>query len=244
MQVEKRIPVGGGLGGGSSDAARMLLALAYLWRLDGSAAIVAEKVVAVAQSLGSDVPFFLFGPSSICQGRGEIVQPVAPPRPGWALLILPQGISMPTGLVYQRFDALALGKAQARLDPPWPADRGDSRNVSRDISRAPGQEWLALSNVEETSLTSDELLPRLVNDLEEPAFAIAPELGRLRSELEQTLGRIVRMSGSGSTLFTLYDDERNAQSAARIITNRNIRAMAVKIAPPIHDDLENEKISV
>jgi 4-diphosphocytidyl-2-C-methyl-D-erythritol kinase len=178
--------------------------------------------------LGSDVPFFLFGPSSICQGRGEFVQPVAAPKPGWALLILPQGISMPTGLVYQRFDALALGKAQARLDPPWPAEN----DISRPTVLKTGREW--------TSLNSDELLPRLVNDLEEPAFAIAPELGRLRSEMEEILGRIVRMSGSGSTLFTLYDEERDARNAERLVTNRNVRAMAVQIAPTIQDDLENQ----
>ena len=93
---------------------------------------------------------------------------------------------MPTPRVYQVFDSLGLGKAQANHDQPeW-------------------RQW--------TSLSADELLPRLVNDLEAPAFQLSPHLGLLRNDLEQALGRIVRMSGSGSTLFTLFDEEDEAQA--------------------------------
>ena len=113
----KRYSAGGGLGGGSSDAARTLLGLN---RLLGTALTI-EQLAESASQLGSDVPFFLHGPSSICQGRGEIVHPIARPRPRWAVLVLPE-IAMPTPRVYQVFDSLGLGKAQAQLDPPWPAD--------------------------------------------------------------------------------------------------------------------------
>jgi 4-diphosphocytidyl-2-C-methyl-D-erythritol kinase len=206
VHLSKRIPAGGGLGGGSSDAARMLLGLNRYLQLD----LQVERLRQLAMKLGSDVPFFLFGPSSICTGRGEIVQPIAPPRPKWVVLILPD-IAMPTPRVYQVFDSLQPGKVEAGLDqPPW-------------------EQW--------TSLDADELLPRLINDLEAPAFAIAPHLGQLRGDLEQSLGRIVRMSGSGSTLFTLFDDPELARAAVESIARRGIRSMAVELGVKPSDDV-------
>jgi 4-diphosphocytidyl-2C-methyl-D-erythritol kinase len=72
IALRKCIPVGAGLGGGSSDAARTLIALNRLDRASLSTARLAE----MASRLGSDVPFFVHGPSSICKGRGELVTPV------------------------------------------------------------------------------------------------------------------------------------------------------------------------
>src|SRR5438874_981037 len=82
--LAKRIPSGAGLGGGSSDAAAALVGLNALWKLDLSA----SRLSAIAASLGSDVPFFLGGASSICTGRGEIVRPVARLDMKWAMLVL------------------------------------------------------------------------------------------------------------------------------------------------------------
>ena len=211
MHLSKRIPHGGGLGGGSSDRARTLLGLDRLMGMEQTI----EQLAPLATQLGSDVPFFLHGPSSICQGRGEIVEPIARPRPRFAVLILPE-IAMPTPRVYQVFDSLGLGKAQAEIcgagadQPPW-------------------QEW--------TSMNADELLPRLINDLEAPAFTIAPQLGLLRTTLEQALGRIVRMSGSGSTLFSLFDEEGAASKAVDTITRMGTRAITVELGVVPDDDL-------
>ena len=172
----KKIPAGAGLGGGSSDGARTLLGLDRLW----STHRAADYLSGFAARFGSDLPFFFFGPSSVCQGRGEIVRPIAPPRPKWALLMLPP-IHMPTAEVYRRFDAMHLGRDE-------------------DIEREP--DW-------STWVRSDArlLLDRLINDLEPPAFAISPALADLRKEMERNLSRPVRMSGSGSGLFTLYDSQ-------------------------------------
>src|SRR2546430_3028541 len=111
VHLTKRIPAGGGLGGGSSDAARMLLGLNRFLGME----YPIEKLAPLAAQLGSDVPFFLHGPSSICMGRGEIVHPIARPAPRWAVLMLPE-IAMSTPRVYQVFDSLGPGKAQAGLD--------------------------------------------------------------------------------------------------------------------------------
>src|SRR5689334_13715066 len=78
--LQKRIPVGAGLGGGSSDAARTLMGLNRLWRMGRAA----DELSAFAARFGSDLPFFFHGPSSVCRGRGEIVRPIARPAARWA----------------------------------------------------------------------------------------------------------------------------------------------------------------
>jgi 4-diphosphocytidyl-2-C-methyl-D-erythritol kinase len=201
VRLEKRIPMGAGLGGGSSDAASTLLALNELWRTQWPV----ERLAEMAASLGSDVPFFLHGTSAICRGRGELVQPLSPPQARFALLILPDR-AMPTAPVYRKFDEMRLGEAASlEAEPPW-------------------QEW--------TKLAARELLPKLVNDLEPAAFAIDPGLGKLRTELEQALGRVVRMSGSGSALFSLYDGHVEAgRDAAKVGRGEGVRTVVCEVAP-------------
>jgi 4-diphosphocytidyl-2-C-methyl-D-erythritol kinase len=205
--LQKCIPMGAGLGGGSSDAARTLLALNQLWGVGRAA----DDLSAFAARFGSDLSFFIYGPSAICRGRGEFVTPIGKPAPRWAVLILPE-VVMPTPEVYREFDAMRLGREQDLLDEPdW-------------------ESW--------TKLSSLELLPRLVNDLEAPAFAIAPSLGDLRSRIERIVARPVRMSGSGSSLFTLFDDGTEARDAsARIMRDTGERAPAVELSPSLRDDL-------
>jgi 4-diphosphocytidyl-2-C-methyl-D-erythritol kinase len=74
--VDKRIPMGGGLGGGSSDAATMLLALNHLWQLNLSR----EKLMQIGLKLGADVPVFIFGQSAWAEGVGELLSPITLPK--------------------------------------------------------------------------------------------------------------------------------------------------------------------
>jgi 4-diphosphocytidyl-2-C-methyl-D-erythritol kinase len=202
IHLEKSIPAGGGLGGGSSDAATTLLGLKELWNAKQNIGQLSE----IAAKFGSDVPFFLFGSSSICKGRGEAVRPIGVPTSKWVTLVLPP-IGMPTGDVYSRFDSLNLGNDEAiEQEPDW-------------------KQWLTLD--------SADLLPLLVNDLEAPAFSLRPDLADLRSSIEKTISRPVRMSGSGSSLFTLFDDRPSTVAAAEMISARHkVRALAVELAPP------------
>src|SRR5450759_4610317 len=88
IELRKRIPVAAGLGGGSSDAAAVLLALQRWWRLPPSL----SELQALAATLGSDVPFFLTGGLALCEGRGERVTPLAALWPSsirWLLLLKP-----------------------------------------------------------------------------------------------------------------------------------------------------------
>jgi len=99
LKLEKRIPVGGGLGGGSSNAAAMLRAVIDLYQLD----IPRDELVGLASGLGSDVPFFLRGGSAIVEGLGDRIDHHGTPRVLHAVVVFPEE-GCPTGPVYHAFD--------------------------------------------------------------------------------------------------------------------------------------------
>lgn len=90
IRLEKRLPMGGGLGGGSSDAATVLLALNHLWQLGLSR----ERLQALGLTLGADVPVFVFGRTAFAEGVGEALQAV-PAAPAWYLVLQPP-VAVPT----------------------------------------------------------------------------------------------------------------------------------------------------
>jgi 4-diphosphocytidyl-2-C-methyl-D-erythritol kinase len=170
------------------------------------------KLEAIAATLGSDLSFFFHSPSAVCRGRGEIVRPISAPRPSHGVLILPE-FAMGTPGVYRRFDEMGLGVDDLDAESP---------------------NWFEWSGFD-----SQQLLPKLVNDLEAPAFSLEPKLGRLREDAQRRLKRIVRMSGSGSSLFTLYDDGKEANEASEKLNSElsNVHAISVELAPRLRDDL-------
>ena len=112
IHMTKRLPMGGGLGGGSSDAATVLIALNYLWRLGGSQA----ELQALALPLGADVPVFVFGQSAFAEGVGEALSPVVLPA-AWYLIVHP-GVAVPTAGI---FTAPDLRRDTPAIDPvAWP----------------------------------------------------------------------------------------------------------------------------
>jgi 4-diphosphocytidyl-2C-methyl-D-erythritol kinase len=209
IELTKRIPVGAGLGGGSSDAAHTLVGLDRLLASNWSA----ERLSGFGARLGSDVPFFVEAAvrgatSAACRGRGELVRPVARPAARWAVVFSPP-FALATRDVYERFDAMGLGNDPA-LDPEAEPD------------------WAAWA-----SLPARDLMGRLVNDLEPPAFAISPALAQLRADLSRVIGRVVRMSGSGSSLFTLFDadEEDAAGEAAAVAAGKGMAAVVAEMTP-------------
>ncbi len=102
LKLTKKIPVGTGLGGGSSDAAATLAGLTRLLGLKLSR----ERLAALAAELGSDVPFFLEGGSCLVSGRGEILKKL-PPLPRYHLVLLVPPFSLSTAAVYRELDRLA-----------------------------------------------------------------------------------------------------------------------------------------
>jgi len=195
--LTKRIPVGGGLGGGSSNAAAALKALNRLWSLD----LPRERLVSLASRLGSDVPFFLYESSAVIRGRGEQVEPIQLGWRHWIVLLFP-GFSVPTASVYKawRPSGASNDRRGAVLD-----------QVDGDVSAA-------------------ERMRRAYNMLEAPAMQVAPALQGLVEHATALAGRPVRVSGSGSTLFTAFDMQTDAQRFAELVGQElNISARVVQL---------------
>lgn len=184
IELHKVLPPGGGLGGGSADAAMTLLALNEAWRLE----LDRCNLLNIAAQLGSDVPFFLQGQAALCTGRGEIVTPMRPVHPLFAVLIIP-ALGLATREVYRAFDAGGVSGNLPQIN--WP---------------------------EYAASTARQLNERLVNDLEPAAFSIAPWLAELRDQASRACGLRVHMTGSGSTLFTLCDTGPAANDIFRRLT--------------------------
>ena len=176
IELEKSLPIGAGLGGGSSDAASTLLGLNELWGLNWPV----ERLMPIASGLGSDVPLFLEETPAVIRGRGERVERL---RSGWKgrLVLATPSFELVTSDVYGRFSRSDVRRRE--FHKPW-------QNV--------GLDGLDLSR-------------RLFNDLEPAAFAVEPRLARLHELLDGLGGRPVRMTGSGSSLFALFDDARAAE---------------------------------
>lgn len=170
VRIDKRIPIGAGLGGGSSNAATTLLASNTLFDLKLSE----EKLNLYALSLGSDVPFFLSSGQAMVRGRGELIEQVALPTDYFLVLVYP-GIHCSTTEAYESLDA-GLTK------------------------RAPHFSF-------QNCRTTEELLTPLRsvgNDFEQVQYSRYPVLGRVHELLERAGASLVRLSGSGSTVFGLF----------------------------------------
>lgn len=148
IAIDKRLPMGGGIGGGSSDAATTLIALNHLWQTGFDRAALMQLGLA----LGADVPFFLLGQNAFVEGIGEQLTPIATPA-AWFVLVHP-GVSVPTPVIFRSTELTrnskvvkmsdfskhlpAFGKndlqaVAARAFPPvadaleWLSDHGDAR---------------------------------------------------------------------------------------------------------------------
>jgi 4-diphosphocytidyl-2-C-methyl-D-erythritol kinase len=109
IRLEKRIPSEAGLGGGSSDAAATLIALAQLWGIETSA----SDLVGIAEDLGSDVPFFLHGGTARARGRGELIEPLSN-VPEEQLVVIKPNASVSTAKAYNSLNSAALTSSDAK----------------------------------------------------------------------------------------------------------------------------------
>lgn len=191
ISLTKRIPVGGGLGGGSSDCAAALRALRCLWKLD----VTEEELHQMGSELGSDVSFFLHGGTALCEGRGEKVTPIECNATLHYALAMP-GFSVSTAAVYERA-AVSL----------------TSRSVKRIVS--------SLEECGASPLDVAGLGSAFHNDLQEAAFAVDGRLRRLMARLEAVTDRRdvprILLCGSGSTILLLHRDARGAGQTSEVL---------------------------
>jgi 4-diphosphocytidyl-2-C-methyl-D-erythritol kinase len=198
IELRKRIPMGAGLGGGSSDAAATIIGLNRLLGLKWSPTQMAD----VGQSLGSDVPFFLFAPSAIVAGRGETVRPVVVEGARWVVLVNP-GFGVNTKWAYQE-----LARTRTAVTP---LSLGQ-----RELDRQSRVSWAQLIAAGE-------------NDFEAPVFAAHEKLREIKRSLQAHGAEIALLSGSGATVFGVFADEARARVAQARFASESV--MNVFVVP-------------
>jgi 4-diphosphocytidyl-2-C-methyl-D-erythritol kinase len=209
IDILKRIPVAGGMAGGSADAAAMLVAFnEYAHQNLNTKKLGFAELLSVASKLGSDIPFSVLGGLAIGVGRGDELTPVAelPFETHWVLAISQEGLSTPS--VYAKYDQL-----------------GQHSEFS-DFGKK-------LEGVQEAK----ELAGLLSNDLQAPALELLPQLGSLISKIEDLGALRAIVSGSGPTIAALCESKAQAQEIAKTLGEQGIFALTVS-SPALGANLE------
>ncbi|MFN7918740.1 MAG: 4-(cytidine 5'-diphospho)-2-C-methyl-D-erythritol kinase [Bryobacteraceae bacterium] len=196
FSIDKRIPMGGGLGGGSSDAAAVLLALPPLL----GKAIPRERLHEIAASIGSDVPFLLDGGTALGIGRGEELYSLPSLRAQWVLLAAP-GLHISSAEAYR-----ALGRPSVTELTSTPPDPKIKRfqSFARTLTQ---------------SVSPDEWRVSSENDFEAAAFRFHPQLAAMWQLLSRG-AKFARMSGSGSTLFGIFSSRESLNQTLATLRSR------------------------
>ena len=178
INLHKEIPIGAGMGGGSSDAATALIGLNALWNLQLSK----ETLCTLGLRLGADVPFFIFGQNAFVEGIGEKIQAISLQTPDFLVIFPNQGIA--TASIFQ--------------DPELTRD-----HAQITIDGFLASPWLYQSN-----------------DCQAVAMRICPEVKQALDWITQAVpGSQPRMSGSGSSVFTVLDPETDTAKLENLLQN-------------------------
>jgi 4-diphosphocytidyl-2-C-methyl-D-erythritol kinase len=180
IHVEKRIPIGSGLGGPSSNAATVMKALSGMWGLS----VNDERFVSLGRSIGADVPLFLYGKPCIMEGIGDIITPITLPRL-WYLIVYPEFV-------------LSTKEAYGRLKIVLTNNENDIKLMGN------------FKNI-------GEIAGSLENDLEQVGLIMCPKIKTIKDILMGTGALGVLMSGSGSSVFGIFKNERDVERASPFV---------------------------
>jgi 4-diphosphocytidyl-2-C-methyl-D-erythritol kinase len=180
IYVEKKIPIGSGLGGPSSNASTVLKGLSGMWRLS----ITEEEFVSLGRSIGADVPLFLYGKPCIMEGIGDIITPIVLPRL-WYLIVYPE-LVLSTKEAYSRLKIeLTNNENNIKL-------MGNFQNIG-------------------------EIAGSLENDLEQIGMTMCPRIKTIKDLLMEAGALGALMSGSGSSVFGVFQNERDFEKASPFV---------------------------
>ena len=206
IRVDKRVPVAGGMAGGSADAAAALVACNELWELG----LGDEQLHAIGRSLGADVPACLAGGIALGTGRGDHMSVLregdeagAEYQHHWVMLLAHEGLSTPS--VFREFDRVDAAGAPALAEP-----------TPEEVAALCGE--------------PEELSHCLVNDLQAPALRLRPELADTIASAKEAGALAVTLSGSGPTVAALARDAEHARALAATLSD----APSVARAIPTH----------
>ena len=178
--LHKAIPIGAGLGGGSSNAATTLITLNDMLHLNLSC----DELMKIGARLGADVPFFIYGDRAWAFGIGDRLEPAAELPPLWFVLVNPR-FELSTARVYQGLNLTLTNQP-----------------INYSIPRFS---------------TITDVVEGLHNDLEKVSLALYPVLQELKNRLMGVGARGALMSGSGPTVYGVFDREREALQAVDIL---------------------------
>lgn len=207
IRFTKRIPFGAGLGGGSSDAAHTAIALNELFELG----LTREQLAAEVAPLGADCAFFIYNTPCLAEGIGELLSPVPFTLSGFRLVMIKPDIHVSTREAYQGVLAV-------------------SNQTSDTVHRTPyTTHQPRLADLARQGLTPIDLSRHadiICNDFERTVFPAHPELEAIKQRLLDMGAYYAAMSGSGSTIYALFEDEPEQSGKA-----------AIPAAPALPDDL-------
>ena len=181
IRFKKNIPFGAGLGGGSSDAAHMALALNDIFALELTKKQLAEEV----RPLGADCPFFIYNTPCYAEGIGDKLIPISMNLSGLRLVMIKPNCSVST------------------------------REAYSGIIRHPEVEGQIKQALEEGKVLTDMHL-LLINDFEQTVFPLHPEIAEIKKRLQDAGAMYAAMSGSGSTVFGLFENDAEGSTDAQL----------------------------
>jgi 4-diphosphocytidyl-2-C-methyl-D-erythritol kinase len=248
VEIEKRLPVRGGLGAASSNAVATMVALerALRKKLSGTARL------RIAAEVGSDLPLFLVGGTALGVGRGEEVYPLAD-LPSVAVVVVMPEVGVSTAQAFADWDALVQREKAAELRSAWTgggarphtksaAELQENRQLTRlgasdrliEVGRVLSA-WLgglpktgapAKGGSRAGNLLLDLVRTGIENDFERVVFPPYPELRDIKGALERAGSRYASLSGSGSTLYGLFRSRAEAAKAVGRLRKQGLKAVA------------------
>ena len=186
FELDKHIPMGAGLGGGSSDAAAVLLALPVL----AGRIVRRSTLLKLAEELGSDVPFFLLGGTAVAIGRGTELYPLPDRRPQAGIIVAPE-LHVSTAEAYRRLSAHLTSEPQQNKIVSFQSNVWGGSVGERGTGETPSEE----------------------NDFERVVFEQYPALKSIKLRLRKLGADPALMSGSGSAVFGLFPDRDHVRRA-------------------------------
>lgn len=197
IHIQKNIPAGSGMGGGSANAAGVLLAINQVLKLK----LPENRLISVAERLGSDIPFMLYGGTMLGRGKGENLTRLAEMKGGFFTIVVPN-VSISTAWVYENY-RFALTKHRQRIN---------LKSVNAVLARFPA------------------VTASFRNALEDVVCPAYPVVSGILDELLSTRPCFASMTGSGSALYAVYDSEARARETAERFSVRGFYSSVTRPA--------------
>jgi 4-diphosphocytidyl-2-C-methyl-D-erythritol kinase len=195
VAIQKNIPIEAGLGGASSNAASIILKLNEQLNLG----LPLEKLLTIGNEVGSDVPFFIFGSPALVTGVGEKVEAIDGIPEAWVVIVKPPG-SVSTKLAYKKIDLGLTSIKKSIIIPKF-------NNTLKDLADKMENDF---ESVVEAGTNSNTIVS-------EKESIHLPDVGKIKKELEKLGSLKAMLSGSGSSVFGIFENRDDAEIASKKI---------------------------